>query len=128
MVSRQPGGHLAVGNFLLFVYALSTSLALIFLKLGTTKDGTPIELVDGRIIFHLGLYSVSGIILYGLSFLVYTSLIAKFDLGYIIPLATAIVYVLIFIASFFIFKEVFTTLKILGIILILGGLILLNLK
>jgi drug/metabolite transporter (DMT)-like permease len=117
-----------VGNLLLLAYALATSLALVFLKLGTTKDGTPLEFVDGRVIFHLGFYTVSGIILYGISFLVYTFLIAKFDLGYIIPLATAVVYVLIFIASFFIFKEVFTTVKILGIGFILIGLVLLNLN
>ena len=55
-------------------------------------------------------------------------LISKFDLGYIIPLTTALVYVLIFFASFVIFKEAFTALKIVGIVLIVIGVLLLNLK
>jgi multidrug transporter EmrE-like cation transporter len=66
--------------------------------------------------------------LYGTSFVIYTFLIAKYDLGYIIPLTTAIVYVLIFIASFFIFNEVFTALKVIGIVLIVIGVALLNVK
>jgi multidrug transporter EmrE-like cation transporter len=37
-----------------------------------------------------------------------------------------LVYVIIFTASYFIFDEVFTSVKILGIILILSGLVLLN--
>jgi multidrug transporter EmrE-like cation transporter len=69
-----------------------------------------------------------GIALYGTSFLLYTFLISKYDLGYIIPLTTAFVYVLIFFASFFIFKELFTVFKITGIFLILMGIVLLNLK
>lgn len=113
-------------NFLIILlYVATTSLGLILLKL-STSTGLPVSYIDNKISFNLNLLSVSGVLLYGISFLVYFYLISKFDLGYIIPLTTALVYVVIFVASFLIFKESFTALKILGIGLILVGLFFLN--
>jgi small multidrug resistance pump len=105
----------------------ATSLALIALKLGT-KAGIPIHYVNNKLQFNFNFYTVAGVSLYGLSFLTYIYLVSKYDLGYIIPLTTALVYVVIFTASFFIFDEVFTATKIAGIALIVIGLALLNLK
>lgn len=116
-----------MSQLILAAYAIATSLALIFLKLGT-QSGAPVTYVDNKLHFNLGFYVVSGIILYGISFIIYTYLISKYDLGYIIPIATALVYVLIFVASFIIFKESFTMIKVLGISFILIGLVLLNLN
>jgi drug/metabolite transporter (DMT)-like permease len=110
---------------LLFVYAIATSLGLIFVKLGTS-DGMPIKFVDHRLHVNLNLYTLAGIFLYGCSFLLYVYLISKNDLGYIIPLTTALVYILIFVSSYFIFHELFTVTKIIGIALIIGGLIFLQ--
>lgn len=109
------------------LYILITAAALIVLKLGS-KDGAFAEFINGKLALHLTPYTVTGVILYGVSFLLYMYLISKFDLGYIIPLTTALVYVLIFIASFIIFKESFTAIKIAGIILIVVGVALLNIK
>lgn len=109
----------------LIAYVISTSSGLILLKLGTTT-GLPIAFVENAIKFNLNLYSVLGIILYGCSFLLYIYLISKFDLGFIIPITTALVYILIFAASFVIFKEAFTVMKIAAISLIIFGVILLN--
>lgn len=114
-------------NLLLPLYILITSSALIVLKLGS-KDGALAQMIDGRPHLNLTLYTVTGVILYGLSFLVYTYLLSKYDLGYIIPLTTALVYIVIFTASFIIFKESFTLVKVLGITLILAGLAMLNVK
>lgn len=110
---------------LLIAYVLSTSSGLILLKLGTTS-GMPISFAKNAIKFNFNLYSIIGIFLYGLSFLLYIYLISKFDLGFIIPITTALVYILIFAASFLIFHEVFTVLKIIAISLIIFGVILLN--
>lgn len=109
------------------MYVLATSLALVVLKLGA-KSGAPAQFVEGKLHVNITPYTVLGIALYGVSFLLYMYLISKFDLGYIIPLTTGLVYVLIFTASFFIFKEAFTFIKISGISLIVLGLLLLNLK
>lgn len=106
---------------------LATSLALIALKWGA-KSGAPIDSLNNKIQFNVNSYVVSGVILYGISFLLYTYLIAKYDLGYIVPMTTALVYILIFTASYFIFDEVFTAFKIAGIVLIVSGLALLNLN
>jgi drug/metabolite transporter (DMT)-like permease len=107
------------------LYVLTTSSALVILKLGA-KAGALVSFVDGKLHFNLNLYVLAGVLLYGMSFVLYTYLIASYDLGYIIPIAAAFVYVLIFLASFFIFKETFTLLKVGGIALIVVGLALLN--
>ncbi len=108
-------------------YVLTTSFALVALKLGS-KGGAPVGVVAGKLSFNVNPFVLSGIFLYGASFLLYMYLISKYDLGYIIPLVTALVYLMIFSASFLIFKETFTALKVAGIVLIVAGLILLNLK
>lgn len=116
-----------MSKILISLYVLATSLALIVLKLGS-KGGAPAQFIDGKLHFNITLYTVSGIALYGISFILYMYLISKFDLGYIIPLTTALVYIIIFTASFIVFKEAFTVLKVVGISLIVLGLVFLNLK
>lgn len=116
-----------MSKIILSLYVLATSLALVVLKLGT-KGGLPISYVNNKLVFNVNLQTVAGIVLYGISFATYVYLISKNDLGYIIPLAAAFVYILIFIASYFVFDEVFTATKIVGIALIIAGLIFLNLK
>jgi drug/metabolite transporter (DMT)-like permease len=115
-----------MANILIGLYAIVTSLGLIFVKLGT-NGGMPVTYTGGRLHVHVNFYVISGVFLYGVSFLLYMYLISKNDLGYIIPLTTALVYTIIFVASYFVFHEVFTVAKIMGIGLILAGLIFLNL-
>ncbi|HEV7454721.1 MAG TPA: hypothetical protein VGO07_05680 [Candidatus Saccharimonadales bacterium] len=115
-----------MGNVILLLYVAATSLALIFVKLGTS-NGLPIQIVDSKLQFNITFFSTAGIFLYGVSFLLYIYLISKNNLGYIIPVTAALVYTIIFLASYFIFHEVFTITKIVGIVLIVGGLIFLNL-
>lgn len=112
---------------LIIAYVLSTSSGLVLLKLGST-NGAPISIVNNALSFNFNSISILGLSLYALSFILYTYLISKFDLGFIIPITTAIVYVMIFFASFMIFKEAFSILKIIAISLIIFGVILLNLN
>jgi len=116
-----------VSKIILILYILTTSIGLIVLKLGT-NSGLPITLVENKIQFNINAATVIGIILYGLSFIMYMYLISKNDLGYIIPLAASFVYILIFFGSYLVFNEVFTPTKIIGISLILGGMIFINLN
>jgi drug/metabolite transporter (DMT)-like permease len=116
-----------MANLIIVIYALMSTSGLVLLKLGSAA-GAPISFIDGKIHFNIGLITLGGIILYGLSFVIYMYLVSKNDLGYIIPVSTALVYIGIFLASFFIFKEAFTAFKILGIFLIIGGVILLNIN
>lgn len=116
-----------MAKIMIALYVLATSFALIFLKLGSAS-GAPFSFANHRPQLNLGWYSSAGFVLYGTSFLIYTYLISKYNLGYILPLVTAFVYIAIFVASYFIFHEIFTAVKILGIILIFTGVILLNIK
>lgn len=116
-----------MATLILFLFVATTSLGLIFVKLGTS-NGLPIQILEGKLHFNLTFFSVTGILLYGTSFLLYMYLISKHDLGYIIPLTTAMVYAVIFVASYFVFHEVFTLVKILGIVLIVAGLVCLNVQ
>lgn len=115
------------GYILIIIYVFSTSLGLIFVKIGSATNAL-VEIIDGKIALHPTLFNMIGMLLYGISFLLYLYLIAKNDLGYIIPLTTALVYVIIFLASYTVFREVFTLAKIIGIILIITGVVLLNIR
>lgn len=114
-------------NILLCAYVLATSSGLIIIKLSTTS-GLPVAMIDGRLSLNLNLLNVLGVGLYGISFIIYFYLISKFNIGYIIPLTTALVYILVFFASFIIFKESFSILKIVSIALIIAGVIMLNMS
>ena len=118
---------IVVAKVILVLYILTTVTALVVLKLGTST-GLPVTYIDSKLQFNINFYTVAGILLYGLSFVTYVYLISKNELGYIIPLAAAFVYILIFLASAVVFKEVFTLTKIIGIVLIIAGFIFLNLK
>lgn len=114
-----------MANLILALYVLTTSAGLIVLKLGT-QTGTPTPILGERLTFNLNWIVFLGVLLYGVSFLLYVYLISRFELGYVIPVTAAFVYLLVFAASFFIFKETFTAVKVIGILLILAGLFFLN--
>lgn len=116
-----------MSKIIIGLFVLLTSSALIVLKLGL-KAGAPLEFAGGKLHLNLNAYSISGILLYGMSFLVYIYLLSRHDLGYIIPLTTGLVYAVIFTASYFVFHEVFTITKIFGIALIVAGLLFLNIR
>lgn len=110
---------------MLTAYILSTVGGLIFLKLGST-NGPPISIQDKSFKFNLTRLVVLGIILYVISFFFYTYLISKYDLGFIIPLAAALVYIVLFLSSRLIFNEVFTKRKVLAVTLIIAGIAILG--
>lgn len=110
---------------LLIIYILTTSSGLILLKLGS-NSGALISIVNNSIKLNFAPMSILGLLFYATSFLLYTYLVSKFNLGFLVPLTTAFVYIIIFVASFLLFNETFTTLKIFAISLILIGITLLN--
>lgn len=114
-----------LSSILLGLYVITSSLGLIILKLGTAS-GFLVSHQNNKIVFNFNLHTIAGLVLYGISFFMYIYLLSKNDLGYIVPMAAAFVYIFIFIGSYLIFHEIFTITKILGIVLILGGVMLLN--
>lgn len=115
-----------MNKIIIALYVLATTSALVLLKY-SSSSGAPLQYNSGKLHFNINVYTVLGTLLYGSSFLLYTYLVAKFDLGFIIPLVTGLVYLFIFFASYFIFKEAFSPYKIIGIGLILGGVFFMNL-
>lgn len=112
-------------GLIILLYVAATVGGLVALKLGSA-NGSPITLKNKKVSYTLNRAIVLGIFMYIVSFLLYTYLIAKYDLGYIIPLAAAFVYITLFAASYFIFKETFTKNKLMGVALIVLGVLLLN--
>lgn len=115
---------LMLGKGLVFTYALIASCGLIAIKLGT--PGGLLSFTNNSVEFHINAFVFVGIISYGISFLLYLVLISRYDLGHIVSLTASIVYLIVFVASFIIFGENFTPLKIAAICLILGGLLVMN--
>ena len=111
----------------LIAYVIATSLALLTLKI-STLSGAHIGFSGESFVVAINFYTVCGIILYGLSFLIYTYLLSQFSLGYLVPITTALVYTVVFIASFVLFHEIFTVAKLAGITFVFLGLVLLNNK
>lgn len=112
---------------LIIAYVLATSFGLILIKLGSS-NGAPVAIVESSLKFNLNPSIIFGILFYVLSFVLYTYLLSKYELGYIVPLTTALVYCLVFLASYFIFHEAFTLIKVAAISLIIFGIILLNIN
>jgi multidrug transporter EmrE-like cation transporter len=116
-----------VSKIIITLYILTTSAALVVLKLGS-QNGALVSVVDGKLIFNINLVTLLGIFFFGASFTLYTYIISSYDLGYIIPLTASFVYILVFGASYFIFNESFNVLKIIAIALMIIGIILLNIS
>jgi len=108
------------------IYVLVASAALVAMKFAAMTGETPIDFVGQKVVVHFNGLFLVGVFLYGVSFTLYTYLIAKYDLSFIVPLTTALVYVVVFTASFFILKETFSATKIVAIVMIVAGVILLN--
>lgn len=108
---------------------LFSSLGQVLVKLGATKIPTDTVFNMQYITKYLLLnkYIVSGLFLYGLSFLMWIKVLTKLELSYAYPLIS-ISYIVIFLASYFLFKEPFTIQKLIGSALILTGVIVMGFK
>lgn len=105
--------------FLYFIFAVSGSTLLKYGGLEHMKTLFHVPFVN----MNVSLVTLIGFVCYGISFLVYTVLLNKFELSFISPLTAGVVYVLLMITAFVIFKEPITTMKIIGSILILMGIL-----
>lgn len=74
------------------------------------------------------LFTFLGFITYGISFLLYTILLGKYELSYISPLTVGIVYIALMITAFVFFKEPFRFTKICGSLLIFTGIMMMLIK
>lgn len=68
---------------------------------------------------------ISGIIVYGISFLIWIKVLSKVELSYAYPMVS-LGYVLIVIFSYFILKENVTIIRVIGILVIIIGVVIVS--
>lgn len=104
------------------LYVIFAVIGSTLLKLGGLEKYKPLFNIP---ILNVNISSITlvGFICYGISFLIYTILLNKYNLSFISPLTVALVYIILMITAFLIFKEPITTSKIVGSSLILIGII-----
>ena len=111
----------------IIIYLILSVGGLVLVKSGSSNIN--IALQNGTFSFAIGIKVLLGMIAYIGSFLIYTFYIIKtFDLSYIFPIITGITQILVILAGVFIFKEHISVYGIAGIIMIIVGVTLLNIK
>lgn len=111
----------------ILLYIIFSVGGLILLKLGSATLSMSIK--NGNFGVSMNYISMLGFFAYIISFLLYTFfIIKKYDLSYIYPLLSGLTQILVVLAGVFIFKENLTLSSGIGIVLIILGLILLNIK
>ena len=101
-------------------FAVSGSTLLKYGGLSQVKSLFTVPIVN----ISISWITLIGFICYGASFLFYTVLLNKFDLSFISPLTVALVYILLMVTAFIVFKEPVTANKLIGCGLILIGILL----
>lgn len=113
-------------SMLVVVYLVLSTLGLVLMKLGQNTGA--LSIAESELIFSINLISLAGFLSYILSFLLYTSIIVKFDLGYITPITAGILQIATLLAGIFVFKENISNNGIIGIVFVIAGVIIMNIK
>ena len=96
------------------------------MKLGMTS--AKFEISASIINLSINWKFIIGFLSYIASFLLWTFIISKFNLSYIYPVMTAILFVLIMIVSAIFLKETITSSQIIGVVIIIIGVLVTILK
>lgn len=123
MVEREGVSNMFL-PLLVVLYVITTVSALFLMKSGTLS----VSIGDSAFNLSIGGKNLLGFVFYVCSFMMWMFIIQKFDLNYIVPVATGSVYVLTFVAGAVLFNEVITAKQIAAVVLILLGILLMNLK
>jgi multidrug transporter EmrE-like cation transporter len=112
---------------IIVVYIILSVTGVVLVKRGA---GHPLNLGIGGGLFSLtfGYVTLLGLLCYVCSFLIYMSLVAKYDLSYIVPLSAGGIYLLTYAASIGIFHEKVNVTRVIGSAVILAGIVLVSWK
>ena len=109
------------------IYLLLSTGGLILIKLGA--DTVSLGMQQGIFNCSISWTSILGLICYIGSFLIFTFVLVKrFDLTYIMPIVTGISQAIVILAGLFVFKEHISNYGIIGIVLVILGITLMNIK
>ncbi|MFD0676204.1 MULTISPECIES: cation/cationic drug transporter [unclassified Paenibacillus] len=104
--------------FFIFISILLGAFAQILMKIGTGKAETMIKI-------FLNPYVMSGLVLYGLSAITWIFAISKVQLSFAYPMVS-LGYVLVFVLSYFVFKEPIGILRCAGLLTIVAGVVMIS--
>jgi len=115
-------------NILLMIFYVFLSVSgLILYKLGS--NSSQIEVIAKEILsLKISFISIIGIFCYISSFIFFLILLSRNALSFLLPVITAIIYILVLIASVIILKEKVTLISLLGSLLIIIGVMLILFK
>lgn len=113
-----------MGNFVAYIFFTVGGLFLMKLS------GQPIGFALQNGTFHLDISGkmILALVMYASSFLIWTGIVAKSDLSFIVPFSSAIVSTLSVLLGILIFQEDLNMYKIIGIFLAISGVMLMNYK
>ncbi|MBI9052117.1 MAG: hypothetical protein JEZ00_22065 [Anaerolineaceae bacterium] len=111
---------------LVALYLLFSILGITLVKLGGNNPTFFFNIFNTQLQFSL--VSIGGIFCYGISFLMFMTILPRYDLSYITPLTIGITQILLLVIAFFIFHENITASRIIGILMIIAGIYVLNIK
>lgn len=111
-------------NFIAYIFF--TVFGLFLMKL----SGQPIKfgINEGYLFFNISVKMFLALCFYAISFLLWTGIVVKNDLSFIVPFSSAIVNILSVFIGVLIFHENLNTYKAIGIIMAIIGVILMNYK
>ena len=113
-------------NILVILYVILTIAGIVLMKFGG-NTGT-ITLENATFSFSMSFISLFGFICYIASFLLFTNIVVKFNLSYIIPITAGIVQVLTLLSGYIVFNEEKSINGIIGIALVIVGIVIMNIK
>ncbi len=111
---------------LIGIYMMLTVSGLVLIKLGGT--GTSVAIQSNILIANVNLLLILGLLCYVCSFVMFTVIVQKYELGYIFPIVSGIVNVLAVIAGIIFLKESINVYGIVGIAAVVLGIVLMNIK
>lgn len=113
-------------NILMFLgYALFSGSGLVILKTAMDyKIAKSLSLIET----FLQIRFIIGFIFYAAGFLLWMLILSKFKLNVAFPIAISLFFIVSGLGSYFILKESFSAIHIIGILLCLAGILLVNIK
>lgn len=111
-------------NWLMILFYVMMSVGgQVLFKLGAQREfGVVVSLNSVKMEFSW--ISLIGVVCYVCSFLLYLFLISRYDLNRIVPVLIGLTYTLTLGASIFVFRETFSSMHCIGIMLIFVGVLL----
>ena len=114
-------------TLVVFIYACFSALGLLLLKIGATRN-VSIKLTENCISIKLDVFVLLGALFYTISFFISVIGLKSINLSLFYPLSAGMVFVLVCLASRVLLKESISIERWIGMLLILCGVILMNIR